>query len=225
MHPLPSSAPSTVSVLVVDAGSTLGEFTGESTTHVLTALTSVRPRLVTEAKHEILHRTPELTDAVIAQVCERLLINRDQWPDPWPPSGFTPYPEATDVLAELARLAPVVTLSNLSITRQPSMVALHHQFAPHRAGTYTSYHLGARTPQARLWHRIADDFAVPVREIVHIGDRVDEDVTGPLHAGARAILISRRGYHPPPTRAADPDRAAVLASLSHIPDVITRWTR
>lgn len=52
MHSLPSSAPSTVSVLVVDVGSTLGEFTGESTTHVLTALPSMRSRLVTEAKHE-----------------------------------------------------------------------------------------------------------------------------------------------------------------------------
>lgn len=91
------TAPWHPSLILVDIGSTLGQFTGPSVEKVLTDLCPwghLNPAGVRAQVQSKLHIAPELTEDVIQRVCDALLIDRDAWPSPWPPSGFRAFPES-----------------------------------------------------------------------------------------------------------------------------------
>ena len=46
-------------------------------------------------------------------------------------------------------------------------------------------------PSPRFFEEVASRLGCSVRELLHVGDRVDEDLAGALAAGAYAVLVSR----------------------------------
>jgi FMN phosphatase YigB (HAD superfamily) len=214
-------------LIVVDVGSTLGQFTGDgrSTTNILADLVPPTfPRhLITRTVCRVLHRVDRVTEEVIREVCDELHVDRDRWPDPWPASGFDPYEDTNECLARLNRVAPVVALSNLSVTGAPRLDALADSCGKYLGHIYSSYQLGACKPARWLWRYVADHHGARSDDVIHIGDRWAEDVLGPLSVGGRAIWVNHSGLGLPPKRPAQPDRLAMVGRLAAAADVVERW--
>lgn len=181
-----------VDLIVVDLGHTTGAFTGDSTSAVLrelSPLTQVTPFRIAETVRCLLHRAPELTDELVGEVCQRLLIPPAAFPTTWE-RGYRPYEHTARALDELRRIAPVVALSNMSVAGGPERVAaVKAAHGSELAEVYTSYRLGGTKPEPWLWHTIAAHHGTNIGHVVHIGDRVDADVYGALCAGARVVHL------------------------------------
>lgn len=187
--PVSALAPS---LFIVDIGRTLGRFTGPSVTEVLTDLSPwghLNPAGIRTVVQSILHVEPELTEDVIRRVCDALLIDRKSWPDPWPESGFDPFPDAPRALAALAEIAPIAALSNLSVTGGDRLADVERHLGGYLNWIYTSFALGGRKPERWLWHHIATRHDTTADRLVHSGDRWIEDILGAAYAGARAIWV------------------------------------
>lgn len=186
-------------LITVDVAGTLGEFTGPSTEDVLAELSplgTVAPRLVTEICHCELDRREFLSDHLINTVCDELLIERTAWPIPWPTTGFIPYPDALDALERMFPVARIVAVSNLPITDNNRAIELEDALGLYLFAVRLSCDLGMRKPSREFWAEIARRHNTSVEQIVHIGDRWDEDALGASHSGAQAIWISTT---PPPS--------------------------
>ncbi|WP_158634412.1 HAD hydrolase-like protein [Amycolatopsis sp. WAC 01375] len=180
-------------LITVDVGHTLGEFDRPGTADVLREIAGA-PTYSAEVDRTILHVTPELTPGVARQVRELLLIPDHAWPETWDTGGFTPYPDTFTALTRLAAIASVVALTNVSCIAGPRRLDdLDLHCGQHLDGVFASFQLGARKPQPYGWRIIAATHGINVHDIVHIGDRVDDDIRGALAAGcAAAILVTTR---------------------------------
>ncbi|MFC9249934.1 HAD family hydrolase [Amycolatopsis thailandensis] len=180
-------------LITVDVGHTLGAFDRPGTADVLRAIAAA-PAHAAEVDRAILHVTPELTPEIARQIRELLLIPDHAWPATWRTGDFTPYCGTLTALPRLAAIAPVAALTNVSCIAGPRRLddlLLH--CGQHLSGVYASYLLGARKPQPQGWTTIAAAHGATMGEIVHIGDRVDDDIRGALAAGcAAAILVTTR---------------------------------
>jgi FMN phosphatase YigB (HAD superfamily) len=219
-----------ISLITTDVRDTLGIFTKPTVKQILFDLSGIpavedKAQIVGEVARRFLHTTPELTDEVIWDVCGALLIDRRDWPDPWPRGGFLPYPYTNQVLAELSQIAPVTALSNLSILGATRMDDLDRYCGQYLDDIHTSYDMRRRKPDPRLWLDIADIYRIAADEIVHIGDRWVHDICGAYHAGAHAIHVTgtRDDHHPIPPHDELGGRVAVVTDLRDVPAVIRAW--
>jgi putative hydrolase of the HAD superfamily len=64
-------------------------------------------------------------------------------------------------------------------------------------GVVTSAEVGAGKPSPRVFQRALAMAGVDVREALHVGDKVDNDVEGAAAAGVRSVLLQRDGDAPP----------------------------
>ncbi|OLZ50344.1 hypothetical protein BS330_29025 [Amycolatopsis keratiniphila subsp. nogabecina] len=131
-------------------------------------------------------------------------------------------------MPRLAAIAPVVALTNVSCIAGPRRLDdLQLHCGQYLAGAFASFQLGARKPQPHGWNTIAAAHGVAVGDIVHIGDRVDDDVRGALAAGcAAALLVTTRETLPTDLRddprvASVPDLAGALTVVSAMAGVVT----
>jgi FMN phosphatase YigB (HAD superfamily) len=213
-------------LFVVDVGRTVGVFTGPRTVDVLGPVSRAPTQRIREESRRVLHRSPEVTEEVIADLCGALLIDPKSWPDPWPVSGFEPFAGAAAVLAELAAIAPVVALTNLPCASGPRRVwELLQVLGGHVSAVYTSYELGCRKPDPALWRWIAREHAVPECDVVHIGDHWFDDVEGAIAAGCNAVQVVC-GDSQPPARTEWPAGSSRLATVNTIGDVpmaVKQW--
>lgn len=185
-----------IELIVVDAGHTLGVCTGPNTTDVLAERSPLPRNEIAEQERRILHRAT-LTEQLISDLCYELHIDPNRWPLPWPATGFELYDYTTSALAELAKIAPVIVLSNMDSASGPARLGrLAVQCDPHLAGIWTSYNLGSRKPDPRLWRQLAAVYEVDLRNVVHIGDSWVPDVHGPIRAGCHAIYVETREKAP-----------------------------
>jgi len=53
--------------------------------------------------------------------------------------------------------------------------------------------LGRHKPDPAIFERVCRHLMIPPGEVVHIGDQMDEDVTGARNAGMEAVLVDRGG--------------------------------
>ncbi len=178
-----------IRLITVDAGHTLGTF-GRYGTDDLVELSPLSKARVKEAARQFLHCTPEPTPEVLADFCEAICIEPAQLPRDWT-STFTAYAYAREAVAHLVEItaAPAVVLSNIPCTTGPSRMAALARQIPVIETIYTSYEMGRRKPDRRLWQRIAADHDVLPSDIVHIGDHWVNDVWGAARAGCRAIFL------------------------------------
>ncbi len=95
------------------------------------------------------------------------------------------YPDAEQALARIAARVPVGALSNGNADL--SRIGIDHHFA---------FQLGARDhgaakPAASIFHAACQRLAVEPAHVLHVGDHIEMDVLGAMHAGLRSCWINR----------------------------------
>ena len=78
---------------------------------------------------------------------------------------------------------------------------------------------GVEKPAPEFFRRLLTESGVPAREVLHVGDRLDNDVLPALQAGLRAALI-RRGPWGMLHAAQAPASVSVLDSLMEVPELV-----
>jgi FMN phosphatase YigB (HAD superfamily) len=223
-----------VGLIVCDVGSTLGRFGKPSTADILHRLSKLpetegKRRIIEEEERRFLHTAPALTAEVIDGICGALLIDPATWPHTWPGGRFAAFDYTPAALAELRKVAPIVTLSNVGILCGPERMSnLVKQCGTYIDEVFTSYSLACRKPDPRLWVELANGYGIPTSEVVHIGDQWVNDVCGATFAGARAICVAATRAPAPMIPAVrdwppGPDRIAVVDDLRQAVAVVQEW--
>jgi FMN phosphatase YigB (HAD superfamily) len=78
---------------------------------------------------------------------------------------------------------------------------------------------GVEKPAPEFFRRLVAESGVPAAEVLHVGDRLDNDVLPALQAGLRAALI-RRGPWGMLHAAQAPASVPVLESLMEVPELV-----
>ncbi|MFD2422406.1 HAD family hydrolase [Amycolatopsis pigmentata] len=170
----------------------------------------------------MLNCTPVITDAVVEKVCGALLIDPGRWPgpEPWHVCGFDAFDGAAGVVAELRDMGfPVVVLSNGPVTAAHRIHALQARL-PTVSRIYTSYAMGMRKPDPRLWQQIASDLGLRTNEILHVGDQWSNDILGAANAGCYALHLATREQPPHPSTWPNPLTSRTVALGTSIRDTI-----
>lgn len=212
-----------IRAVVCDAGGTLGSFTGRSIEQILQPLSLRAPGDPEfDRIRWMLNCTPAMTDTVIEHVCGALLIDPGEWPGPetWQDCGFDAFDGAAGVVAELRdRGVPVVVLSNGPVTAAHRIHALQAR-VPTITRIYTSYGMGMRKPDPRLWRQIAGDLGVRTDEILHVGDQWTNDILGAANAGCYALHVATREQPPDSSTWPEALTSRTVALGASIRDVI-----
>ncbi|WP_424892254.1 HAD family hydrolase [Streptomyces sp. XH2] len=183
------NAAGSVEMVSLDVGYTLGAPAGPTITARLVALSPLPAATAKRLAQQHLHTARPGDQAAIARVCSALRIDLDLFPHEHQAPEFTWWPGAVACVAALARVLPVVTVSNVSSwDERPGDVAGH--LAPHLAAHYPSWRLGFSKPDPRALRAVAERHGVRVERLVHVGDSFDYDVRGALAADARAVWIT-----------------------------------
>lgn len=99
-----------------------------------------------------------------------------------------------------------------------NMYAHHEDFLrPHVDFAGSSERWGVEKPDVGFFAHVVKEAGVPAREIVYVGDRVDNDVLPALAAGFRAVRV-RRGAH---AHVESPEGTITIDSLAELPEVLT----
>lgn len=210
----------------ISLGGTLGRVVGDGA-DVSAVLARLVPNgfdlsLIDGDVRRALDTTSEITPALVRLIDDRLLIDDDMWPDPWPSVDLEFFDGAEDALDRLSKLGPVVVVCNLPVTAKRAMDRLISTFGHYLAAAYASYDLGERKPSKWLFKKVAEARGCKVGDIVHVGDSFTEDVLCPIGAGARGAVWLQdqwprtadtlaRGLH---------GRCQQVSKLSYVPDAV-----
>ncbi len=135
-------------------------------------------------------------------------------------------PEVAELFGKLAdRRVPVIAITNTS--RQESS---WKAFLSTRPGLdfrhiVTSCEVGSSKPEVPIFHEAARRLGVPVRRILHVGDRWELDILGARAAGCGAALYRGLwGTYPPGyyDELAPPVLDPEVACLDHLDEILER---
>lgn len=104
-------------------------------------------------------------------------------------AGPDPYARPL-IMALTDRGIPVAVLSDLPVDAKLDALGLAD--LPWTA-TLDATDCGALKPHPRPFERVAKALGVELKDLVHVGDRHDTDVTGAQNCGAQAIWLSQKG--------------------------------
>lgn len=210
------TTPGRVRLVSLDVGYTLGEPSGITLTQSLVALSPLPAVQAKQIAQRSLHAAdPRISPGVVDSVCTELGIPADAFPHDHRPPVFTLWPGALEAVARIARIMPVVTLSNVTYwdERASDITCL---LAPHLMAHYPSWQVGFAKPDPRAVQTVARLHNVHPSQLLHVGDSLDYDIRGALAAGARALWITPHSPSPQARRllAAHPGRVTVVPDLS-----------
>ncbi|RLG02949.1 MAG: hypothetical protein DRN54_03710 [Thaumarchaeota archaeon] len=130
------------------------------------------------------------------------------------------YPEVVEVLEDLSRDFQLAVVSNVlfwpgSCTRKILEEAGISRFF--KVQLYAD-EVGVSKPDKRIFVKACELCGVDVRNVVHVGDSILDDVGGALASGMRAVLIRRNLGEPKLVREVG---LALIPNLSHLRRVIS----
>ena len=101
-------------------------------------------------------------------------------------------PNVRETLAELSRHYTLAIISDAVHTPGRGLVTLmkRENILQYFRVLVFSDEVGASKPSPVVFEQAARELGVPFDQIVHVGDRESNDVTGPLAMGMRAILFT-----------------------------------
>lgn len=100
-----------------------------------------------------------------------------------------------------------------------NMRSVHEDFLrPHVDFVGSSERWGVEKPDVGFFACVVAEAGVPAREVLYVGDRVDNDVLPALAAGLHAVRI-RRGAH---AQVDSPAGALTICSLDELPEALAR---
>ena len=184
-----------INLVTVDVGGTLGTATGPGLAMRLAAASPLAAAQARTIMRGRLHTQPAITPEVIDSVSADLQITADPAHFEAPAAPFRLFPGTLQALEELAGLATVATLSNVTCVDADSerLAAL---LAPHVAGHFPSCEIGYAKPDPLAFLSVARHYGTEPGHVVHIGDDWVCDAEGAASAGMRAIWLS--GERPVP---------------------------
>lgn len=107
----------------------------------------------------------------------------------YPPS---PIERALDAVRAAADRVPIGLISDtgLATGRVLGQLLKEHGFDGYFASLTYSDETGVAKPQAAMYHHASERLAVPVEDLLHIGDLEPTDIAGALSLGAQAALFA-----------------------------------
>lgn len=176
-------------LIVLDVGGTLGESTAATVSARLIELSPLPEEDVKKIIQEVLLVAPHGELPSPNKLCAQLGIDPAKWPIECVIAPFEIYPATVPAVAQLATIAPVVTLSNSPAWHSHHHDALALACTPHLTALYTSYGLGVPAkPDPAAFHLISARHNVPTERIVAVGDRWPVDVAAALAAHIGTII-------------------------------------
>lgn len=128
------------------------------------------------------------------------------------PRAWRPFPEVEAVLTELRSRGVRLAVASNWDRRLPELLD-GLGLAAHFEHLGVSELVGHEKPSSEFFAAILAALELPAQEVVHVGDRLGDDVEGARGAGlSEAFLIDRRRRHP--------DAPWVLRSLRELPDCL-----
>jgi len=179
-----------------DLTGTLAEIAGPSHTQRLAALSPLPPDDVRKILHEVmglktLPSLDALTPDLVERTCAALQIDSGELGFGQAP--LTPYrllPGANAVVAAAAEHGHVALITNTSVFAEDCLVPVQVGLAPHLAAIHSSWRLGVAKPDPRIFRSAAAHHGVAVENLVHVGDRWDEDIAPVLALGGHAMWVT-----------------------------------
>lgn len=196
-------------LITVDVGGTLGRAEGPGLGMRLTAASPLPADHTREIMRTRLHTQPQITDAVVTEICEALSIPPDAFPRDVRPAPLALFPGTLEALRSLAEIAPVVTLSNVTCA-DADTDGLRRLLSPWVTGFFPSCDIGYAKPDPRAFYAVAEHHRLAPSSVIHIGDDWRCDVLGSLAAGMIPVWISG-GRSVPSTPSTGPGHDVLVA--------------
>jgi HAD superfamily hydrolase (TIGR01549 family) len=152
---------------------------------------------------EVTNRLPDPAQAQALRSIWRNAGERARW-----------FPDVEEVLLRLSGRFRLGLLSNTQSFGLEFLDTLRPAFE----ARLFSYELGALKPEPAMFSRMAEMLRLAPRELLMVGDNLQDDVLGAEEAGWQAVLIRRRNA-PLSFHESDRDRAA-LASLLELVELL-----
>ncbi|MEE6260170.1 HAD family hydrolase [Plantactinospora sonchi] len=221
---MPAESPALVTM---DVGGTLGIAERPGITAALVAASPLDPRDAVRLLRQRLHTASAITDQLVDEVCRALRLPPTKFPRNMTPAPLRLFPEVPQALERISAVLPVVTLSNVTcIEAEPER--LKSMLSLWVADHFPSCRIGYAKPDRRAFQVVASRWGLNTRQIVHIGDHWECDILGAIHAGARAIWISKGRALPEANRFVRSDvlvAANLGAAAEHVRDLCMRRPR
>lgn len=80
--------------------------------------------------------------------------------------------------------------------------------------------LGVAKPDGRIFAAACSALELRPEEVAHVGDRLDLDAVGAVHAGMHGIWLDRGGEAAPSAEGIRPDGVSVITSLDELPELL-----
>jgi FMN phosphatase YigB (HAD superfamily) len=157
--------------------------------------------------------------AVVFDVGETLVDETSTY-ERWEAEGATTFVFADrDLHADALPCLTELRGRGLRLGAGGNMHAHHEEFLrAHVDFVGSSERWGVQKPDAAFFAHVVDAAGVPAKEILYVGDRVDNDVVPALAAGLRAVRI-RRGAH---AQVESPIGTVTIGSLTELPEALDR---
>ncbi|MGI5147220.1 HAD family hydrolase [Plantactinospora sp. CA-294935] len=211
----------------MDVGGTLGIAERPGITAALVAASPLGARDAVRLLRQRLHTAPAITDQLVNEICRALRIPPTEFPRDTAAAPLRLFAEVPQALERISAVRPVVTLSNVTCIEAESD-RLKSMLSPWVTDHFPSCRIGYAKPDRRAFQVVASQWGLHTRQMVHIGDHWECDILGAVHAGARAIWISRGRALPEANRLV---RSNVLvaadlgAAAEHVRDLCMRRPR
>ncbi|HWO60203.1 MAG TPA: HAD family hydrolase [Umezawaea sp.] len=215
-------------VMSFDVTGTLAEITGPSHTQRLVALSPLPAQDVRRILHDVtglktLPSRDALTPALVRRTCAALQIDVADF-------GFgsvplVPYrllPGARNAVTAAAHHGQVVAITNTSVFADDCLEALRDEFTPHLTDIHPSLRLGVAKPDPRIFHAVASRYGVDAQDLVHVGDRWDEDIAPVLALGGHAVWITTDDHVASACGHPGSDRLLIVRTLEDVAAAMTR---
>ncbi|MGW0731837.1 HAD family hydrolase [Streptomyces sp. NPDC002851] len=208
-------------LVTVDVGGTLGSADGPGLAMLLTEASPLPAERTREIMRASLHTQPELTDAVVSEVCAALEISPEVFPSDLSPAPFRLFPDTVQALRRINSVATVVTLSNVTCV-DADTEGMRDLLSPWVSDYFPSCRIGHTKPDPRAFHAVVDHFGVEPDRVIHVGDDWACDIVGAVDSGIRPIWISRGRQVPEHSLVVDhgvlvaTDLAAAATHIQHL---------
>ena len=126
------------------------------------------------------------------------------------------FPETHDVLHLLAGRLPLAIVSNADRGFLYPLIE-HREFGAYFGVVVCSEDVAAYKPHPRPFEALLERLGLAPGEVLHVGDKQEEDVWGPARLGIRTAWVNRDGAVPDP---ALPEPDHWIASLSDLLEVV-----
>jgi len=133
-----------------------------------------------------LNLTIQNTASIVEQLCERWLLEAD----------FRAYDDAVPTLNELKNAGfKLIIISNVSSSKNLKTYLKKAGIPNHFEAIIASGDVGYEKPNPEIFKIASKLSNTPLKSILHIGDKYEEDYVGASAAGLKALLLDRKGLY------------------------------